>query len=352
MLSELRLERRYADGIHVEWSPKTLHQLLDQELPGAQVIVVSNRNPISTTSRRRHGGANPRERPGLRAGAGYARLRRHLDRPWLRLRGSRDRRRKDRIAVPPDAPSYALRRVWISEEEQDGYYYGLANEGFGPCAISPSSGRSSVNGTGRTTWPSTAVRRRRPQGGRPDDPIVLVQDYHFALLPRMLRERLPRRRSSPSGIFLGPTPKPSAFAPGRSDPRRPPRKHHPRVPHPIPLQQLHRDRRPVHRKPYRPRTSHRDPERARDLGAPLSDLDRLAGDKALENQPSVEGLSAQRPLPNWGLLPDDALLAVGIERFDYTKGVIDRMRAIDLLLENHPEWRGRLSFRAGGGADA
>ena len=45
MLSELRLERKYTDGIHVEWSPKTLHQLLDQELPGAQVIVVSNREP-------------------------------------------------------------------------------------------------------------------------------------------------------------------------------------------------------------------------------------------------------------------------------------------------------------------
>ena len=45
MLSELRLERKYADSIHVEWSPKTLHQLLDQELPGAQVIVVSNREP-------------------------------------------------------------------------------------------------------------------------------------------------------------------------------------------------------------------------------------------------------------------------------------------------------------------
>jgi trehalose 6-phosphate synthase len=43
-------------------------------------------------------------------------------------------------------------------------------------------------------------------------------------------------------------------------------------------------------------------------------------------------------------LPLDARLAVGIERFDYTKGIVDRMRAIDLLLEHHPEWRGRLSF--------
>ena len=45
MLSELRLERKYTDGIQVEWSPRTLHTLLEQELPGAQVIVVSNREP-------------------------------------------------------------------------------------------------------------------------------------------------------------------------------------------------------------------------------------------------------------------------------------------------------------------
>ena len=45
MLSELRLERKYADGIDVEWSPKTLHELLDEELPDAEVIVVSNREP-------------------------------------------------------------------------------------------------------------------------------------------------------------------------------------------------------------------------------------------------------------------------------------------------------------------
>src|SRR6185312_1828013 len=64
--------------------------------------------------------------------------------------------------------------------------------------------------------------------------------------------------------------------------------------------------------------------------------------KPLENAPSVEECR-RRVREDLGL-PQDALLAVGIERFDYTKGIVDRMRAVDLLLEHHPEWQGRFSF--------
>ena len=39
---------------------------------------------------------------------------------------------RDRVRVPPSSPSYTLRRVWLSDEEEDGYYYGFANEGLWP----------------------------------------------------------------------------------------------------------------------------------------------------------------------------------------------------------------------------
>ena len=101
--------------------------------------------------------------------------------------------RHDRIAVPPASPSYRLRRVWVSEEEQDGYYYGLANEGLWPlCHI------AFVRPTFRESdWRyyeqinerfADAVARE----AQTEDPIVLVQDYHFALAPRMIRDRLPK----------------------------------------------------------------------------------------------------------------------------------------------------------------
>ena len=40
--------------------------------------------------------------------------------------------RQDHVAVPPDNPAYTLRRVWLTEEEYKGYYYGFANEGLWP----------------------------------------------------------------------------------------------------------------------------------------------------------------------------------------------------------------------------
>jgi trehalose 6-phosphate synthase len=64
--------------------------------------------------------------------------------------------------------------------------------------------------------------------------------------------------------------------------------------------------------------------------------------KALENQPPIEECRSRVRTAN-GLSPDHKL-AVGIERFDYTKGILDRMRSIDLLLENEPQWRGRFTF--------
>jgi trehalose 6-phosphate synthase len=43
-------------------------------------------------------------------------------------------------------------------------------------------------------------------------------------------------------------------------------------------------------------------------------------------------------------LAADHKIAVGIERFDYTKGILDRMQSLDLLLTAHPEWKGKFSF--------
>ena len=38
----------------------------------------------------------------------------------------------DRVPVPPESPDYTLRRIWLTEAEEKGYYYGFANEGLWP----------------------------------------------------------------------------------------------------------------------------------------------------------------------------------------------------------------------------
>ena len=216
LLSELNVERRYAEGIKVEWSPATLRTLLEEELPGAQVLVVSNREPYIHN---RKNGEIELQIPASGLVAALEPVMRACGGTWIAHgSGSADKETvdaSDRIAVPPADPAYMLRRVWLSEEEQEGYYYGFANEGLWPlCHIAfvrpifrESDWKHYVAVNERF---ADAVVKEATQ----DDPIVLVQDYHFALLPRMVRRDCPRRPSSPSGTFPGRTPKPSAFVRG------------------------------------------------------------------------------------------------------------------------------------------
>jgi trehalose 6-phosphate synthase len=58
-------------------------------------------------------------------------------------------------------------------------------------------------------------------------------------------------------------------------------------------------------------------------------------------KPVADCRSAIRQLNN---LPPEHKLGVGIERLDYTKGIIERFRAVERLLELNPEWIGRFTF--------
>ena len=88
---------------------------------------------------------------------------------------------------------YILRRVWLTPEEEQGYYYGFSNEGLWPlCHIADA----------RPIFRSDDWKHYQEVNRKfadvvcaevdSEDPIVLVQDYHFALAPRLIRERLPR----------------------------------------------------------------------------------------------------------------------------------------------------------------
>ena len=87
-------------------------------------------------------------------------------------------------AVPPDDPSYTLRRVWLSEAEEEGFYYGLSNEGLWPlCHLAYV--RPAFRGEDWVVY--QAVNRKFAEvvarEAQSDDPVILIQDYHFALLP-------------------------------------------------------------------------------------------------------------------------------------------------------------------------
>ncbi|WGS01619.1 trehalose-6-phosphate synthase [Bradyrhizobium sp. ISRA443] len=343
-LSELRMERRFANGIHVEWSPKTLHRLLVEELPDAQVLVVSNREPYIHN---RSGGELTLQIPASGLVAALEPVMRACGGTWIAHgSGSGDRDTvdaSDRLRVPPAEPTYLLRRVWLSEKEQSGYYYGLANEGLWPlCHI------AFVRPTFREEdWAQYRKVNERfadaiVEEATCDDPIVLVQDYHFALLPRMIRDRLPKA----TVIAFWHIPWPNAETFGICPWRR-------EIIDGLLGSTILGFHTQFHCNNFL-ETADRFMESRIDRE---HDSVTFRGDETLirpypisiewppaalvEQAPVRECRDAVRRRFS---LPADVRIAVGIERFDYTKGILDRIRAVDDLLTCHPEWIGRLVF--------
>ena len=344
LLSELNVERRYAEGIKVEWSPATLRTLLEEELPSTQVLVVSNREPYIHN---RKNGEIELQIPASGLVAAVEPVMRACGGTWIAHgSGSADKETvdaSDRIAVPPADPAYMLRRVWLSEEEQEGYYYGFANEGLWPLChiafIRPIFRESD--------WKHYAAVNERfadavVKEATQDDPIVLVQDYHFALLPRMVRQRLPKATIVTFWHIPWPNSETFSICPWREE-----------IIDGLLGSTILGFHTQFHCNNFLEATdrfmeSRIDRERASVTTSGMETLIR-AYPISIEWPPAA--LASQAPVEQCRQavrerfsLPPDAVLLVGIERFDYTKGILDRLRAVDDLLAREPSWKGRLVF--------
>lgn len=344
-LKELDHARRSIDVAHTEWNPDTLRAALAAELPGAEVIVVSNREPY--IHNRTDEGEISLQIPASGLVSALEPVTRATGGTWVAHgSGSADRDvvdAHDRVAVPPANPSYHLRRVWLSEEEQDGYYYGFANEGL---------------------WPLCHIAFVRPTFREPDwrmyqtvnekfadavaaeaktkEPIVLVQDYHFGLLPRYVRQRLPDATIITFWHIPWPNSETFGICPYKEE-----------IIDGLLGSSILGFHTQFHCNNFietvdRFIESRIDRERDSIFHQGNETLVRpypISIDwppAALEGQKPVQECRT-RVRERFGL-PPDTRIGVGIERFDYTKGIIDRMRAVDSFLGEHPEWRGKFVF--------
>ncbi len=343
-LTEVRLERRFVSGIHVEWSPKTLQRLLADELPSTEVMVVSNREPYIHN---RTADGTRLQIPASGLVAALEPIMRACGGTWIAHgSGSADRENvdaDDRLRVPPADPAYTLRRVWLSEEEQAGYYYGLANEGLWPlCHI------AFVRPTFREEdWAQyRAVNERFAdvivQEAASEDPIILVQDYHFALLPRMIRERLPKATIITFWHIPWPNAEAFGICPWRDQ-----------IIDGLLGSTILGFHTQFHCNNFIDSTDRYmetriDREHA---SVTLGGHETLIRPYPISIEWPPAALASQAPVKDCRdavkerfSLPDGARIGVGIERFDYTKGILDRIRAVDDLLTRHPEWKGKFVF--------
>ncbi len=344
LAQELRSEYLARDEGQITWTPESLRAILHGELRGDDVIVVSNREPYI---HQRRGDRIEVQRPASGLVTALEPIMRACSGTWIAHgSGSADREVADgggHLDVPPDKPAYRLRRVWLTPEEEAGYYNGFANEGIWPlCHI------AHVRPIFRSSdWAQyVAVNRKFADAvvseARTRNPIVLIQDYHFALLPRLVRERMPE--ATIIAFWHIPWPNPEAFGicPWREE---------------IISGLLGSSILGFHTQFHCNNfvdTVDRYIEARVDretftvsLGGKLTAVRRYPISIAWPPEPEmlakpVEGCRADVRKANG--LPADHLIALGVDRLDYTKGVTERFRAVERLLETRPEWIGRFSL--------
>jgi len=326
------------------WNPDMLRSVLRNELAGDEILLVSNREPYihmrqgdQVVIRRPASGLVTAMEPIMRACSGT----------WIAHgSGTADQAmvdRHDHIEVPPDNPSYTLRRVWLTEEEERGYYYGFANEGLWPlCHI------AHVRPIFRTSdWERYVEVNQRFAAAvcseaRTEDPVVLVQDYHFALVPRFIHEQLPRATIITFWHIPWPNPESFGICPWRA-----------RVLDGLlgsTILGFHTqyhcrnfidtvDRYMEARIEYEASRVSYGGHRTSIEPYPISIQWPSPWQDA---QPSVA--ECRRRVAEREGFPNGVLIGIGVDRMDYTKGIIERFHAVEKLLETHREYVGRFVF--------
>lgn len=344
LLRDLQLTDLAAEGPDLDWSPAMLRNVLTHKLPGAEVIVASNREPYIHN---REGGQIVVQTPASGLVAAIEPIMRACCGTWIAHgSGSADRDtvdRFDRLRVPPDAPSYALRRVWLSDEEQNGYYYGFANEGLWPLChmafVRPNFREDDWN---QYKLINARYAQAVASEAKSSNPIILVQDYHFALLPSLLRKRLPDATIVTFWHIPWPNPEVFGICPWKEE---------------IIAGLLGSSVIGFHTQFH---CNNFLDTVDRFMEARIDREQSFVSFGAMESyvRPypiSIEwppaGMNNQKPVPACRAsvrerlgLANDVRLGVGIERFDYTKGILDRLRAIDAFLVSHPEWKNKFVF--------
>src|SRR5580693_2198782 len=330
-----------------QWTAERLTADLRTRLGTSRLFVVSNREPYIHM---RNGKSIQVSVPSSGLVTALEPVLCACDGTWLAHgSGTADREtvdRHNRLAVPPDDPRYTLRRIWLTKEEEEGYYYGFANEGLWPlCHIAHT--RPIFRASDWKQYQS--VNRKFADAlleemKDTEKPVVLVQDYHFALLPRMIKQKRPDARVA---IFWHiPWPNPEAFGI-------------------CPWQrqlvdgllgadligfhiQSHCnnflqtvDRTVESRVDWEHFAVSRQSHRTIVHPFPIS-VDLTDDEFTEKDQYGINYLERSTLMHSLGV--EAAFIGIGVDRVDYTKGILERFQAIERFLEKYPAYRGKFTF--------
>ena len=336
-------EARLRYSSESRWTPERLKEFVRLKLEDRPLFVVSNREPHMHIHNGKDikcivpaSGLVTALEPVLNACGGT----------WI-AQGSGDADREtvdknNRIKVPPQEPKYTLRRVWVDKDEEEGFYSGFSNEGLWPlCHIAHTrpifrdkdwEDYKSVNNK------FTQAVLQEIEGIA--SPHILIQDYHFALLPYLIKSARPDARVAIFWHIPWPNPESFGICPWHKEL----------------LQgmlgadligfhtQFHCnnfiasvDRFLESRIDYEHFTVNREGHTTWIKPFPIS-----ISFNPPDESPAVVAQTKEGLLKTHGIQAQ--WLGVGVDRLDYTKGILERFRAIEHFLDNHTIFRGKFTF--------
>jgi alpha,alpha-trehalose-phosphate synthase [UDP-forming] len=328
------------------WTAERLAVHVRSKLGDSGLIVVSNREPYSHT---RKGESLEVVVPPSGLVTALEPILCACDGKWVAHgSGDADRETVDanaHLRVPPDDPKYTLRRVWLTKEEEEGYYFGFSNEGLWPlCHI------AHTRPIFRTSdWDAYREVNQKFANAALEEmadfeqPLLLVQDYHFALVPRLVKKQRPDARVAifwhipwPNAEAFGICPWQRELVDGMlgSD-----------------LIGFHIqshcnnflqtvDRTLESRIDWEHFAIDREDHRTVVKPFPISvDFQEISASPRSGDSPYTERVDLLRAL---GV--NASFLGVGVDRVDYTKGILERFLGIERLLEKYPTYQNKFTF--------
>ena len=327
------------------WTKESLKKAIEEQLGDYLLIVVSNREPYihthkkgKVTWQRSAGGVVTALDPVMKACSGL----------WI-AHGSGDADKmtvdkNDRVQVPPDDPKYTLHRVWLTKEEEDGYYYGFANEALWPL--------SHISYT-RPTFEEMDWKMYEKVNRKFADAIlkeigdrkafVWIQDYHMALLPKFLKDAKGNNIIT-AHFWHIPWPNPEVF---RICPKRKEilegllandllgfhlRYHCENF---IATVEKEMEARVDRERFSIIKGGHETMIRPFPIGVDHEYVKHLAESKEVKEY--TQSLKEE-------FLLNYEFIMLGLDRIDYTKGILERLRAVDRFVEKYPEYKGKFVF--------
>jgi trehalose 6-phosphate synthase len=336
-------EARLRTSAEAIWTPERLRVEIENLMQDRKMIVVSNREPYMHIRDGKEikcivpaSGMITAMEPILKACSGL----------WI-ASGSGDADKEtvnkhDKVEVPPDEPKYTLRRLWLTKEEEAHFYYGFSNEGLWPlCHIAHTRPTFRKNDWQYYKKVNEDFARAVIEETKDDEqPFVLIQDFHFALLPELIKKEKPKAKVAIFWHIPWPNPESFGICPWQRE---------------ILRGMLGADLIGFHTQ-YHCNHFLETVNNALESRVLWENFSVKMGGQTTFVKPfpisiaftlkDYDNISPKvkpsRLLSEYGITAQ--YLGVGVDRIDYTKGIVEKFLAIERFLEKNPSYKGKFTF--------